>query len=187
LPRKLGFDNGEEVTVAVGRFGPFAKRGSTYASLAKDDDPYTIDFDTALSRVRDREAFIANRLIRKFDDSSIEILNGRYGPYITDGEKNGRIPKDREPTSMTLEECEAILAAAPMRPKRGGRFAAKKTTAKPTATAAAKKSPAKKAATKKTAARKTAKKATAKKTAKKTVAKKSIAKSAAAKNASTGA
>jgi DNA topoisomerase-1 len=187
LPRKLGFDNGEEVTVAVGRFGPFAKRGSTYASLAKDDDPYTIDFDTALSRVRDREAFIANRLIRKFDDSSIEILNGRYGPYITDGEKNGRIPKDREPTSLTLEECEAILAAAPMRPKRGGRFAAKKTTAKPTATAAAKKSPAKKAATKKTAARKTAKKATAKKTAKKTVAKKSIAKSAAAKNASTGA
>jgi DNA topoisomerase-1 len=185
LPRKLGFDNGEEVTVAVGRFGPFAKRGSTYASLAKDDDPYTIDFDTALSRVRDREAFIANRLIRKFDDSSIEILNGRYGPYITDGEKNGRIPKDREPTSLTLQECEAILAAAPMRPKRGGRFAAKKSTAKPAATAAAKKSPAKKAATKKTAAKKTAKKAAAKKTAKKTAAKKSIAKPAAAKNAAT--
>jgi DNA topoisomerase-1 len=179
LPRKLGFDNGEEVSVAVGRFGPFAKRGSTYASLGKEDDPYTIDFERALALVREREAFLANRLIRKFDDSPIEILNGRYGPYITDGEKNGRIPKDREPTSLTLAECVAILAAAPMRPKRGGRFAAKKSTGKPAATsAAAKKAPAKKAA-----AKKVAKKTTKKKTAGKTATKKFPAKKPAARTA----
>jgi DNA topoisomerase-1 len=179
LPRKLGFDNGEEVSVAVGRFGPFAKRGSTYASLGKEDDPYTIDFERALALVREREAFLANRLIRKFDDSPIEILNGRYGPYITDGEKNGRIPKDREPTSLTLAECVAILAAAPMRPKRGGRFAAKKSAVKPAATsAAAKKAPAKKAA-----AKKVAKKTTKKKTAGKTATKKSPAKKPAARSA----
>ena len=187
LPRKLGTDNGEEVSVAVGRFGPFAKRGSTYASLGKDEDPYTIDFETALARVRERETFIANRLIRKFDGSPIELLNGRYGPYITDGEKNGRIPKDREPTSLTLEECQAILAAAPFRPKRGGRFAAKKSAGKPAAkVAAAKNAPAKKAVTKKITAKKVAKKSTAKKATKKSVAKKVVAKNVLLKTASGG-
>ncbi|HEY2345446.1 MAG TPA: DNA topoisomerase I [Xanthomonadaceae bacterium] len=168
LPRTLGEDDGEPVTVAVGRFGPFAKRGATYASLGKDDDPYTVDFDRALQLIRERETFLANRLIRKFDGSPIEILNGRYGPYITDGEKNGKIPKDREPASLSQEECEEILAKAPARPARG-RFArkgaaakapAKKTpaAAKPVAKAVAKKKPAKKAAAKKAAARKAVKK-----------------------------
>ena len=175
LPRTLGEDQGEPVSVAVGRFGPFAKRGATYASLGKDDDPYTIDFDRALQLVREREAFLANRLIRKFEGSPIEILNGRYGPYITDGEKNGRIPKDREPASLTLAECEEILANAPARPARG-RFARK--TATPTKAARAKTQatepapkPAKKKAAKKTAARKSAAKKIAKK---KTAAKKSV-------------
>ncbi|HTD28608.1 MAG TPA: DNA topoisomerase, partial [Xanthomonadaceae bacterium] len=166
LPRTLGEDRGEPVTVAVGRFGPFAKRGATYASLGKDDDPYTIDFTRALALVREREAFLANRLIKKFDGSPIEILNGRYGPYLTDGEKNGKIPKDREPASLTLAECEEILANAPARPTRG-RFARK---------GAAAKAPAKKAAPRKTVA-------TAPAAAKKTVVKKSTGKKSAAKKA----
>jgi DNA topoisomerase-1 len=90
-------------------------------------------------------------------------LNGRYGPYITDGEKNARIPKDKEPKELTAEECAALLAAAPNRPKRGGRFgkAAAKTAkkesaadAKPAKKATARKAPAKRAP-KKPAVRKT--------------------------------
>ncbi len=114
-----------------------------------------------------------NRLIASFRDGAIQVLNGRYGPYITDGEKNARIPKDKEPASLTEAECAELLAAAPVKPKRGGRFgkgakqapaAAAKTakpapapkTPKPAAKKAAKKSPAKKAAAKKAGARKTA-------------------------------
>ncbi|MBS0211726.1 MAG: DNA topoisomerase I [Proteobacteria bacterium] len=188
LPRTLGEDQGEPVTVAVGRFGPFAKRGATYASLGKDDDPYTIGFERALQLVRDRETFLANRLIRKFDGSPIEILNGRFGPYITDGEKNGKIPKDREPASLSLSECEAILADAPARPARGrfARKAAAKAAAKkaaPASKSATKKVPAKSAAKKTTAAR-GVKKATVsagKAAAKKTASKKIAAKKTSAK------
>ncbi len=174
LPRTLGEDDGEPVTVAIGRFGPFAKRGATYASLGKDDDPYTISFDRALQLVRDRETFLANRLIKKFEGSAIEILNGRYGPYITDGEKNGRIPNDREPASLTLAECEEILANAPARPARG-RFARKTAAAKSPAKTAAKKTVSAKAGKEKPAAKKPARKAAVKKTAAKKAAKKKAA------------
>ncbi len=183
LPRTLGDDNGEPVSVAIGRFGPFAKRGSTYASLKKEDDPYTIDFETALARIREKEEAAANRIIKQFDGSDIQILNGRYGPYVTNGARNGRIPKDREPASLTLAECEAIIAAAPDRPARG-RGAAKKAAAKKTVARkpAAEGAPAKKAAAKKPAAKKpAAKKAAAKKTASKTAARKASAKQPAAK------
>jgi DNA topoisomerase-1 len=109
----------------------------------------------------------------------VQVLNGKYGPYITDGEKNGKIPKDRDPKSLSLEECLAILAAAPVRPQRG-RFGAKKAVP-------AKKSAAKKAAKSADgeAGPKPAKKAAAKKaTVKKAAVKKSAApKKAAAKKA----
>jgi DNA topoisomerase-1 len=168
LPRKLGLLDDKELSVAVGRFGPFAKRGDTYASLDKEDDPYTITFERAAELIRAREELIANRLIKAFPGTDIQVLNGRYGPYITDGDKNGKIPKDREPASMTQAECEAILAAAPPRPQRG-RFG-KKVAAKkvPKKKVAAKKAPADDAAAKKTPA----KKSVAKKPVKKTAAKK---------------
>jgi DNA topoisomerase-1 len=105
-------------------------------------------------------------------------LNGRYGPYITDGEKNARIPKDRDPKSLTEAECAELLAAAPVRPKRGGRFGnrGKGAPAKADAAAPIEARAAKKATAKKTAAKKPiAKKAAAKKAAKKTAAKKSPA------------
>jgi DNA topoisomerase-1 len=212
LPRKLGPMDGKELTVAIGRFGPFVKRGDTYASLDKTDDPYEIDFERGAALIRAREELLANRLIKQFDDSAIQVLNGKYGAYITDGEKNGKIPKDRDPKTLTLEECEAILLAAPFRPQRGRfgkKVAAKKAApAKKAARAAAvdgaapvKKVAAKKAAkkaTKKTAAKKAAKKTTAsaspakktatkkvavKKAAKKTASRKAPAKSAAARSA----
>ena len=184
LPRKLGLLDDKELTVAVGRFGPFAKRGDTYASLGKEDDPYTIDYARASELIRAREELIANRLIKVFPGTDIQVLNGKYGAYITDGEKNGKIPKDRDPKSLTQEECAAILLAAPVRPQRG-RFGKKAT---------GKKAPARKAVAKaagaatgkptaKKATKKVAKKATKKvpKKAAGTVAKKSPAKKSAAK------
>ena len=166
LPRKLGLDDGKEVSVAVGRFGPFAKRGDTYASLGKEDDPYTVTFERAVELIRAREELIANRLIKAFPGTDIQVVNGKFGPYITDGEKNGKIPKDRDPASLTRQECEELLAAG--KPVRKG-FGRKK--------AVVKKAPAKKAAVAKVPAKKAAKKAT-KKTAKKAV--KTVAKKIAA-------
>src|SRR5688500_17532752 len=176
LPRKLGLDKDEEVSVGVGRFGPFAKRGSVYASLKKEDDPYTIDLARAVFLIEEKEEIARNRIIKSFDGSDIQVLNGRFGPYISDGKLNGRIPKDREPASLTLEEVQKLLEETG-KPMRGrGRFGAKKATTKKTAAqkAAPAKTAAKKVATKTTAkkaAKKTTKKTT-KKSAKKTVAKK---------------
>ncbi len=181
LPRKLGLMDDKELTVAIGRFGPFVKRGDTYASLDKTDDPYEIDYERGVALIRAREELIANRLIKNFGDSAIQVLNGKYGAYITDGEKNGKIPKDRDPKTLTLEECEAILLAAPPRPTKGrfGRAAKKVAPAKKATKKAAMKKvsaegdaagePAKKVAKKtaKKVAKKTAKK-TANKTTKKT-------------------
>ncbi|WP_141455169.1 DNA topoisomerase I [Pseudoxanthomonas sp. z9] len=157
LPRKLGQDNGEEVSVGIGRFGPFAKRGSTYASLKKEDDPYTIDLARAVFLINEKEEIARNRIIKEFDGSDIQVLNGRFGPYISDGKLNGKIPKDREPASLTLAEVQQLLEETGKPARRG--FGAKKATAKKAAVkkeAAPKKTAPKKTAAKKTAAKKAA-------------------------------
>ncbi len=182
LPRKLGEDKDEEVSVGIGRFGPFAKRGSVYASLKKEDDPYTIDLARAVFLIEEKEEIARNRIIKDFVGSDIQVLNGRYGPYLSDGKLNGKIPKDREPASLTLEEATELMETTgkPMRKGFGKKAAAKKAPAKRAApkkaaapkaekAAAAKKAPAKKAAkkpAKKTAGKTTVKKSTAKDPAK---------------------
>jgi DNA topoisomerase-1 len=176
LPRDLGRDtDGEEISAGMGRFGPFVKKGKLYASIKGEDNAYTITLERARELIHEKEAFLANRVIADFGDG-IQVLNGRYGPYITNGEKNARIPKDREPKSLTLDECKALLEAAPV---RRGRGAFKKT--------AAKKAAPNKAPAKKTAARKaTAKKTTAKKTtARKRAVRKATAKAKAAPRSGT--
>jgi DNA topoisomerase-1 len=115
LPRKLGLTAaGDEITANVGRFGPYVKFGAKYVSL-KTDDPYEITHERALEVIREKEIADANRLILDFPDAGIQVLNGRYGPYITDKSRNAKIPKDRDPKSFTLEECQTLLAAAPVR------------------------------------------------------------------------
>jgi DNA topoisomerase-1 len=179
LPRKLGQSGDEEVSVGIGRFGPFAKRGSIYASLKKEDDPYTIDLARAVFLIEEKEEIARNRIIKEFPGSDIQVLNGRYGPYISDGKLNGKIPKDREPASLTLDEVTQLLETTG-KPARKG-FGAKKAAAKKTApkkatpakkaaakTAESKPGVAKKTATKAGPAKKAAKKASKKTTAKKT-------------------
>jgi len=123
LPRVVGqTDDGHPIKVAIGRFGPYVQFApKKYASLKADDDPYTITLERARELIREKLAIDANRIIREFPEAGIQLLNGRYGPYITDGKRNGRIPKDRDPKALTLEECKALLEAAPPRRGRWGR------------------------------------------------------------------
>jgi len=139
LPRKLGATAaGEEITTNVGRFGPYVKYGAKYVSL-KTDDPYEITPERALEVIREKEIADANRLILDFPDAGIQVLNGRYGPYITDKARNAKMPKDKEPKSLTLAECQALLAAAPARTfgKWGRKGKAVNGKGKPTPAAAA--------------------------------------------------
>jgi DNA topoisomerase I len=140
LPRTLGASAlGETIVANVGRFGPYVKYGSKYVSL-KEDDPYTVTLERALEVIRLKQEADLRRIILDFPAAGIQVLNGRYGPYITDRKKNARVPKDRDPKSLTLEECQALIAAAPERGRwgRGKRAAAKTGAAAPAdATAAA--------------------------------------------------
>jgi len=130
LPRKLGeTPDGLPVSASIGRFGPYVRYGDKYVSM-KEDDPYTVELPRALELIEEKKKADAERLILDFEDEGIQVLNGRYGPYITDKKKNARVPKDREPKSLTLEECKELIAAAPERGRRGKKKTAKKKTAK---------------------------------------------------------
>lgn len=169
LPRELGEFEGHPVSVSIGRFGPYIKHNGIYTSLKKEDDPYTILLDKAIETIQDRRRVLAERIIKTFEeDKDVQVLNGRWGPYIVAKGKNIRIPKDRDPKSFTLEEIYELEKNAP-EPKKWGRFAKKtapagngqakpkakeipiKKKAAPVKKAAAKKKPA---ATKKPAAKK---------------------------------
>ncbi|MCP4407227.1 MAG: DNA topoisomerase I [Gammaproteobacteria bacterium] len=118
LPRKLGkTDDDQPVEANIGRFGPYVKYGKQYVSI-KNEDPHTITLDQALELIKEKQTADANRVIQQFTENNIQVLNGRYGPYITDGKKNARIPKDSDPAALTLEECEQLLAKAPNRKPR---------------------------------------------------------------------
>jgi DNA topoisomerase-1 len=128
LPVNLGTTaEGEPVQANIGRFGPYIKYGAKYVSLKPPDDPYTVTLERALEVIRLKKEADANRIIQDFGVDNIQVLNGRYGPYITDGKRNARIPKDTDPKAVTLETCRELLAAAP---PRGSRFGRKKTPAK---------------------------------------------------------
>jgi len=157
LPRALGETaEGEEVSTNIGRFGPYVRYGKKYVSLKPEDDPFSITLERALELVKEKKEADANRIIKEFEAQGISVLNGRYGPYITDGNKNARIAKDVDPASLTLEQCQEAIEKAPARRGRKKAGAKKKASSKTTA----KKAPAKKKAAGKKVAKK---KATAKK------------------------
>ena len=141
LPRTLGQTaEGEDVMTNVGRFGPYIKYGAKYVSL-KEDDPYTVELPRALELIRLKQEADANRIIATFESDGIQVLNGRYGPYVTNGKKNAKIPKDREPKSITLEEARVMIEQAP---ERGtGRFGRGKRVTAPAKDSAAAKAGAK--------------------------------------------
>jgi len=120
LPRALGATaDGAPIVANVGRFGPYIKYGEKYVSL-KEDDPYTVELPRALEVIRLKQEADANRIIADFGVENLQVLNGRFGPYVTNGKKNAKIPKDREPKTITLEEARVMIEQAP---ERGtGRF-----------------------------------------------------------------
>jgi DNA topoisomerase-1 len=95
-----------------------------------------VTLERALEVIRLKQEADANRIIQDFAAEGIQVLNGRYGPYITDRKKNAKIPKDRDPKTLTLEECRTLLAAAPERGGRFGRWGRGKKAAAPAAASA---------------------------------------------------
>lgn len=113
LPRDLGQLDGEELTVGIGKYGPYIRYGKSFASLAKTDDPYTVTYDRAVEVVRAHQAAAtaANTPLRSFpEDPDMLVKNGRYGAYIAYKGKNYRLPKGAKPEELTLEECLKIVA-----------------------------------------------------------------------------
>ena len=140
MPRTVGeTENGEVIKANYGRFGPYIQYGKKYVSL-KEVSPEEVSLETALELIAAKEKFDAERIIKIFEDSEIQVLNGRFGPYIWNGKKRGKGQKnvtvqkvfgDKEPADLTLEECKKAIE---------GKIKAKKTKAKK----AKKKAPAKK-------------------------------------------
>lgn len=112
LPRTLGEYNGQTVTCSKGKYGPYVKYGSSYVSLKRGQDPYTITLDTAVKLIGEHEAQQKNKDIKSFPEAGIYVLNGRYGPYIKHAGGNCRIPKGTDPASLTEEQCRSIIESS---------------------------------------------------------------------------
>ena len=102
--------------------------GSKFVSIKKDDgdDPYTITLERALELVAEKKKADAEKQIQIFEEEGISVLNGRYGPYVTDGKKNAKIPKETDPKKLSLDECKELIAAAPARGRRSKKKRSKK-------------------------------------------------------------
>jgi len=131
LPRTVGTDAeaGEEVVAALGRFGPFVRRGKKFASLASEDHMFTVSIDEAVELLNQKKGGRTN--LRELgahpkSGGAVQILSGRYGPYVTDGTANASLPKGMEPEELTMEEAVPMLVAAAERKKSGRRRVAAK-------------------------------------------------------------
>ena len=134
LPRVVGqTEDGQDIKANIGRFGPYIQVGKLFVSI-KPEDPHTITLETARELYAAKLQAEAEKNIADFGDG-VKVLNGRFGPYITDGSKNAKIPKDTDPKAITHEQALELLKAAPAKTSRRGRTATKSKTStkKPTA------------------------------------------------------
>ncbi|EHQ29264.1 type I DNA topoisomerase [Mucilaginibacter paludis] len=142
LPKKVGFFEDKDMTVAIGKFGPYIRHNSSFYSLPKGIDPLDVLEEQAIEIIQEKRKKDAEKLIKVFDENpEVKILNGRWGPYIEFEKLNLKIPKDKDPLTLTFEDCKALAAIAEKEPKKGGKFGAKK--AAPAKAAPAKKAKAK--------------------------------------------
>ena len=118
LPRQLGEWNGKPISCAIGRFGPYVKYGSSFVSLGKQYDPYTVTLEEAIGLIQANEEKNAKKEILDFPEAGIQVLNGRFGPYIKQGKNNYKIPKGTNPETLTLEACQQIIEQTPTQAKK---------------------------------------------------------------------
>ena len=120
LPRTLGkFENGE-VIVSSGRFGPYLRHQSAFYSLPKTDDPLSVELDRAISLIEAKRLVDSQKIMHEFKDGEtvIQVLNGRYGAYITSNKENYKIPKGKDPKTLTVNDCKVIISETqPTKPK----------------------------------------------------------------------
>lgn len=127
LPRTLGTFEDKTVVAAIGRFGPYLRHDGKFVSLGKEHDPHTVDEETAIELILAKRKADAEKHIKSFDENAdVQVLNGRWGPYIKVGRKNVKIPKDTEPESLTLEQCLELAEKAPEKKGRARGKAKKK-------------------------------------------------------------
>lgn len=119
LPRQLGEYEEKVVVAAIGRFGPYIRHDGKFVSIPKDKDPLEITFDEAVELIEAKRKSDAEKFIKGFDENpDVQVLNGRWGPYIKFEKKNVKIPKDKEPTELTYQECFDLAEKTPDK-KRG--------------------------------------------------------------------
>jgi DNA topoisomerase-1 len=127
LPRDVGMFEDKKIVAAIGRFGPYVRHDGSFVSLKKEMDPLSITEEEAIQLIKDKREADAKKHIKSFDENpDIQILNGRWGPYIKFGKNNFKIPKDKEAEKLTYEETMEIIENQPEPKKRGGRFSKKK-------------------------------------------------------------
>jgi len=113
LPREVGMFEEKEMVIGVGRFGPYVRHDGKFVSLKKEQDPLAITAEEAIELIQEKRTKDANRLIHDFDTEGVQVLNGMYGPYITQNKKNFKIPKTTDAQGLTLEACLEIIANTP--------------------------------------------------------------------------
>lgn len=125
FPRMMGNYEEKEVTVAIGRFGPYVKHNSIFVSIKKDDDPVTITLERSIELIEAKRKADREKIIKVFpEDEKVQLLNGRYGPYMVIDKQNYKLPKGTNAEALTLEECYEISKDPKNMPKK--RFAKKK-------------------------------------------------------------
>ena len=112
LPRLVGHLDGQEIITSSGRFGPYVKYAGKFVSLARGQDPYTLTEAQAIALIEESRNKEVKKVIADFPDSGIQILNGRYGPYLKRGKDNFKLPRKQDPATLTEEECLAIISKA---------------------------------------------------------------------------
>ena len=111
-PRNLGEYDGGEVSVAIGRFGPYIRYKSKFISLPKEDNPASVELERAIEIIIDKDLAEKSSIIKEFPESGLVIKNGRFGPYIADGKNNYKIPKTTDPSKLSLEDCKLLIEKA---------------------------------------------------------------------------
>ncbi len=110
LPRVAGQYQGQDMVAAVGRYGPYIRHDGQFYSIPKEEDPLTISKEKAIEIIEEKKEALRKRIIKEFDeDTDIRVMTGRFGPYVTDGKKNYKLPKGQKPEELSIEDARKII------------------------------------------------------------------------------